>query len=157
MRLLLEISLTTSLHQLLMEISIELELLILASRILLLLRLLLMHVVVHTAKVLVSLSELWMITLMTRAILVHSHHALVLLIHHFVLIHVVMEVVVVANVSCSINQIWILKKIHLRIDWNVLLVIDLTNVVVDIHLIHSADVHWVYILHHVADLIVAIS
>ena len=150
----LEIGLTTCLHQLLMEISIKLELVLIAW--ILLLRLL-MHVVAHATEVLVSLCELWMVALMTRVVLVHSHHALVLLIHHFILIHVVMEVIVVANVSSSINQIWILKKIHLRIDSNVLLVVQLTQIVIDIsHLIHSTNVH-VNILHHVADLVIAIS
>lgn len=97
------VCLSTCLHQLLMEISIELELILVAW-----ILLWLVHVVVHSSVVL-SLWELWMIPLMSRAILVHSHHALVLLIHQIILVHVVMEVVVVADVGCSINQAWILE------------------------------------------------
>jgi hypothetical protein len=133
-----------------LEISIELELILVPS-----ILLLLVHIVVHSTKVLISI-KLWVVALMSRVVLVHGHHALVLLVHQIILVHIVVEIVVVANIGCCINQIWILKQIHLWVDWDILLLIKMVQIVVDVHLVHTANVH-VDILHHIANLVVAIS
>lgn len=153
--------LATCLHQLLMEVCIELEVLV---PLVLLLWLLLMHLlVIHVVWILLLLLLLEMISAMIVVALIHLHHTILLLlmIDHFILIHIAMEVVVVTHIGSCINQIWILKKIHLWIDWShvllMLLVVQLVHVVDTVHLIHTNIHRKSILLHHASKLVVAIG